>query len=260
MLYLLGYLVAVIAGLLFTWLLGFNIQRIRLGQSRASRSWIWDGTLHQQDMSGTFMRYLLRRQPLTRCWYYPVTCYWHRAAGESAAARCRMSLPFWTAAVIAKRALSELNRICAPALWRLWFAAFAGKKVRLTSYLDANDADIWRLPVPADAGGEGLSRRRPGLPRVNLIATQIARGYSAGVLTMRCPLAMAARTAGETYSVRRCVCTAVTATAQVTTCCSICQHRCCYSPVNLQHRIVLSIRAVYNAARFSTGVSTLVQP
>ena len=73
MLYLLGYLVAVIAGFLFT---AVRIQRprgVRFGQSRASRCLFdLDGTLHQQDMFGTFMRYLLRRQPLNALLVLPL--------------------------------------------------------------------------------------------------------------------------------------------------------------------------------------------
>ncbi len=38
---------------------------VRFGQPRASlSSFDLDGTLHQQDMFGGFLRYLLRRQPL----------------------------------------------------------------------------------------------------------------------------------------------------------------------------------------------------
>ena len=146
MLYLLGYLVAVIAGFLFTGCWDSTTQRSKVWPvTSVALSFDLDGTLHQQDMFGTFMRYLLRRQPLTRCWYYPVTRYWHRAAGEGRAARWPMSLLLWGCTFGHSEArLKQLEQDFAH-----WFrghvAAFPVVQARLTSYLDANDADIWLI-------------------------------------------------------------------------------------------------------------------
>ena len=71
-----------------------------------------------------------------------------------------------------------------------WFrghvTAFPVVQARLTSYLDANDADIWLITGSPQALVEQVYYDTPWLPRVNLIATQITRGYGGWVLTMRC--------------------------------------------------------------------------
>ena len=71
----------------------------------------------------------------------------------------------------------------------LWFrghvAAFPVVQARLTSYLDANDADIWLITGSPQTLVEQVYFDTR-LPRVNLIATQISRGYGGWVLTMRC--------------------------------------------------------------------------
>lgn len=105
-----------------------------------------DGTLHQQDMFGTFMRYLLRRQPLNALLVLPLL----PAIGiallvKGRAARWPMSLLLWGCTFGHSEArLKQLEKEFAH-----WFrghvAAFPVVQARLTSYLDANDADIWLI-------------------------------------------------------------------------------------------------------------------
>ena len=64
--------------------------------------------------------------------------------------------------------------------------AFPVVQARLTSYLDANDADIWLITGSPQSLVEQVYFETPWLPRVNLIATQISRGYGGRVLSMRC--------------------------------------------------------------------------
>ena len=47
-------------------------------------------------------------------------------------------------------------------------------QARLTSYLDANDADIWLITGSPQTLVEQVYFDTPWLPRVNLIATQIS--------------------------------------------------------------------------------------
>lgn len=106
----------------------------------------------------------------------------------------------------------------------LWFrehvTAFPVVQDRLTTYLNANDADIWLITGSPQPLVEQVYFDTPWLPRVNLIATQTGRAYGGWVLTMRC-LGHEKVVQLEKKLARRCGCTAVTATANKTTHCSI---------------------------------------
>ena len=146
-----------------------------------------DGTLHQQDMFGTFMRYLLRRQPLNALLVLPLLPVIGIALlVKGRAARWPMSLLLWGCTFGHSEArLKQLEQDFAH-----WFrghvAAFPVVQARLTSYLDANDADIWLITGSPQTLVEQVYFDTPWLPRVNLIATQISRAYGGWVLTMRC--------------------------------------------------------------------------
>lgn len=70
-----------------------------------------------------------------------------------------------------------------------WFrdnvTAFPLVQERLTTYLLSSDADIWLITGFRSRWLKRFISIRP-LPRVNLIASQIQRGYGGWVLTMRC--------------------------------------------------------------------------
>ncbi len=159
-----------------------------------------DGTLHQQDMFGTFMRYLLRRQPLNALLVLPLLPVIGIALlVKGRAARWPMSLLLWGCTFGHSEArLKQLEQDFAH-----WFrghvAAFPVVQARLTSYLDANDADIWLITGSPQTLVEQVYFDTPWLPRVNLIATQIARGYGGWVLTLRCLGHEKSGAAGETH-------------------------------------------------------------
>lgn len=71
-----------------------------------------------------------------------------------------------------------------------WFrdnvTAFPLVQERLTTYLLSSDADIWLITGSPQPLVEAVYFDTPWLPRVNLIASQIQRGYGGWVLTMRC--------------------------------------------------------------------------
>lgn len=146
-----------------------------------------DGTLHQQDMFGTFMRYLLRRQPLNLLVVAPLL----PVVGlgmviKGRAARWPMSLLLWGCTFgHSETRLRQLVRDFAR-WFRTHVNAFPVVQDRLTSYLDANDADIWLITGSPQPLVEQVYFDTPWLPRVNLIATQIGRAYGGWILTMRC--------------------------------------------------------------------------
>ena len=146
-----------------------------------------DGTLHQQDMFGTFMRYLLWRQPLNLLLVVPLL----PVVGlglliKGRAARWPMSLLLWSI-TFGRSERTLLRREAAFAQWfRHRVTAFPVVQQRLTDYLGSDDADVWLITGSPQPLVEQVYVDTPWLPRVNLIATQISRGYGGWVLTLRC--------------------------------------------------------------------------
>ena len=146
-----------------------------------------DGTLHQQDMFGTFLRYALRHQPLNALLVLPLLPV--IACGlllEGRAARWPMSLLLWGCTFgHSERKLTALQQKFAN-----WFrghvTAFPVVQARLTNYLAASDADIWLITGSPQPLVEQVYFDTPWLPRVNVIASQIERRYGGWVLTLRC--------------------------------------------------------------------------
>ncbi|HDS9360721.1 TPA: acid phosphatase AphA [Enterobacter chengduensis] len=146
-----------------------------------------DGTLHQQDMFGTFIRYLLRRQPLNALLVLPLLPV--IGAGLlilGRAARWPMSLLLWGCTFGHSEArLKELEHDFVQ-WFRGYVTAFPVVQQRLTDYLNANDADIWLITGSPQPLVDRVYFDTTWLPRVNVIATQISRGYGGWVLTLRC--------------------------------------------------------------------------
>src|SRR5690606_62660 len=145
------------------------------------------GTLHQQDMFGTFLRYLLRRQPLNALLVLPLLPIIGGALLiKGRAARWPMSLLLWGCTWGHSEArLKQLEKDFV-AWFRTKVTAFPVVQDRLTNYLAASDADIWLITGSPQPLVEQVYFDTPWLPRVNLIATQTARAYGGWVLTMRC--------------------------------------------------------------------------
>ena len=146
-----------------------------------------DGTLHQQDMFGSFLRYLLRRQPLNALLVLPLLPIIAIALLiKGRAARWPMSLLLWGCTF----GHSEARLQTLQADFVRWFrdnvTAFPLVQERLTTYLLSSDADIWLITGSPQPLVEAVYFDTPWLPRVNLIASQIQRGYGGWVLTMRC--------------------------------------------------------------------------
>ena len=146
-----------------------------------------DGTLHQQDMFGTYMRYLLRQQPLNALLVLPLL----PVIGlglliKGRAARWPMSLLLWGCTFGHSEARLKALEKSFVAWFRTHVTAFPVVQARLTEYLASTDADVWLItgsPMPLV---EQVYVDTPWLPRVNLIASQITRRYGGWVLTLRC--------------------------------------------------------------------------
>ena len=146
-----------------------------------------DGTLHQQDMFGTFMRYLLWRQPLNLLLVVPLL----PVVGlglliKGRAARWPMSLLLWSI-TFGRSERTLLRREAAFAQWfRQRVTAFPVVQQRLTDYLGSDDADVWLVTGSPQPLVEQVYFDSAFLPRVKLIASQMRRGFGGRVLAMRC--------------------------------------------------------------------------
>lgn len=146
-----------------------------------------DGTLHQQDMFGTFLRYVLRHHPLNALLVLPLLPVIGVALlVKGRAARWPMSLLLW--ACTFGHSEGHLKRL--EQKFATWFrgqvTAFPVVQERLTNYLLASDADIWLITGSPQPLVEQVYFDTPWLPRVNIIASQIERRYGGWVLTLRC--------------------------------------------------------------------------
>lgn len=146
-----------------------------------------DGTLHQQDMFGTFMRYLLRHQPLNCLLVVPLL----PVIGiglliKGRAARWPMSLLLWGCTFGHSEARLKALETRFVAWFRTHVTAFPIVQDRLTNYLASTDADVWLITGSPAPLVQQVYVDTPWLPRVNLIASQITRRYGGWVVTMRC--------------------------------------------------------------------------
>ncbi|MBN7122669.1 MULTISPECIES: phosphatidylglycerophosphatase C [Erwinia] len=157
------------------------------GQERRVVFFDLDGTLHQQDMFGTFMRYLLKRQPLNLLLVVPLLPV--IGAGlliKGRAARWPMSLLLWSITF----GHSEESLTAKENAFAQWFrqrvTAFPVVQQRLTDYLNSSDADVWLITGSPQRLVEQVYFDSAFLPKVKLIASQMSRGFGGRVLSMRC--------------------------------------------------------------------------
>ena len=118
-----------------------------------------DGTLHQQDMFGSFLRYLLRHLPLNLLLVVPMgPVILAGLAVSGRAARWPMSLLLWATTFGRREAVLKRLEAEFVGWFRHHVTAFPVVHARLTAYLTSTDADVWLITGSAVAGGAGLSR------------------------------------------------------------------------------------------------------
>ncbi|NDL65720.1 phosphatidylglycerophosphatase C [Acerihabitans arboris] len=146
-----------------------------------------DGTLHQQDMFGCFLRYLLRHLPLNAILLLPVL----PVVGigllvKGRSARWPMSLLLWL--ITFGHSEARLNRLQAGFI--LWFrqrvTGFPVVLARLNDYLASQDAEVWLITGSPEPLVRGVYADALFLPRVKLIGSRMTRLYGGWVLTLRC--------------------------------------------------------------------------
>ena len=146
-----------------------------------------DGTLHQQDMFGTYMRWLLWRQPLNLLLVVPLLPVIGVALlVKGRAARWPMSLLLWAITF----GHSEARLLQREQQFAAWFrqrvTAFPVVQQRLTDYLNSDDADVWLITGSPQTLVEQVYFDSAFLPNVKLIASQMVAARGGRVLAMRC--------------------------------------------------------------------------
>ena len=146
-----------------------------------------DGTLHQQDLFGAFIRYLLRRLPLNALLVLPLLPFIGIAMLiKGRAARWPMSVLLWGCTFGRREA--TLNAL--EASFIIWFRAtvtpFPRVQARLDSYLQHQDADVWLITGSPQTLVERVYADAPWMARVNLIGSQMRRACGGRVLSVRC--------------------------------------------------------------------------
>ena len=146
-----------------------------------------DGTLHQQDMFGTFMRFLLKKMPqnlLLVVPMLPVVGLGMLLCGR--AERWPMSLLLWSITFGHSEARLKALELQFVNWFRTKVVAFPVVQMRLRDYLDNDDAQVWLITGSPENLVQQVYNTSPFLPRVRLVGSRIARRNGGWVLALRC--------------------------------------------------------------------------
>nr|WP_223881681.1 phosphatidylglycerophosphatase C [Affinibrenneria salicis] len=146
-----------------------------------------DGTLHRQDMFGSFLRYLLRHLPLNFILVVPLL----PVIGlglliQGRAARWPMSWLLWAITWGRGERRLRLLEQRFVARFRQRVTPFPQVQQRLESYLTAPDTQVWLITGSPRHLVEQVYHDAPFLGRVRLIGSQIERRGGGWVVTLRC--------------------------------------------------------------------------
>ncbi|MCS3432010.1 phosphatidylglycerophosphatase C [Klebsiella sp. BIGb0407] len=146
-----------------------------------------DGTLHQQDMFGCYLRYLLRHLtgnfPLVII-MLPVVIIGLLLKGCSA--RWPMSLLLWS--MTFGRSEQRLNQLekAFTRQFRRSVTPFPEVQQRLNDYLLDKDTEVWLVTGSPQVLVEQVYSDAPWLPKVKIIGSRMSRAFGGRVLTLRC--------------------------------------------------------------------------
>ncbi|MBS0849061.1 phosphatidylglycerophosphatase C [Citrobacter sp. JGM124] len=157
-------------------------------QNHAQRAVFFDldGTLHQEDLFGRFLRYLLRHLPLNLplviC-LLPVVTFGLMAQGR--ATRWPMSLLLWGMTFgRSERHLQQLEKDFTRQ-FRAYVTPFPLVQQRLHDYL-LDDAEVWLVTGSPLTLVEQVYGDTQWLPQVKTIGSEMSRAFGGRVLTLRC--------------------------------------------------------------------------
>lgn len=146
-----------------------------------------DGTLHQQDMFGRFLRFLLRHNPLNILLVLPLLPVIGIALLiKGSAARWPVSVLLWACTFGHHEARLKAAEARFVRGFRRQVTAFPLVQARLMRYLTDADTDVWLITGSPQSLVRQVYCDTPWLSRVHLIGSQMERRYGGWVLSLRC--------------------------------------------------------------------------
>ncbi|WP_454878586.1 phosphatidylglycerophosphatase C [Serratia inhibens] len=146
-----------------------------------------DGTLHQEDMFGSFLRFLLRHLPLNLLLVVPLLPVVGLAMLlMGRAARWPMSVLLWSITFGRSEARLKALELQFVSYFRDKVTAFPVVQMRLRQYLDVHDAQVWLITGSPERLVEQVYQDSAFLARVRLVGSRIVRRHGGWVLAMRC--------------------------------------------------------------------------
>ncbi|WP_159566879.1 phosphatidylglycerophosphatase C [Budvicia diplopodorum] len=146
-----------------------------------------DGTLHQQDLFGSFLRYLVKRLPINLILVIPLLPL--IALGLLIGGRsCRWPVSLFLWAMTVGQGEARLKRLEARFVenFKRQVVAFPAVQGRLAEYINDENTDVWLLTGSPQRLVEQVYADSFFIKKVNLIGSQVVRAYGGWVITMRC--------------------------------------------------------------------------
>ncbi|MFB5641271.1 phosphatidylglycerophosphatase C [Kluyvera ascorbata] len=146
-----------------------------------------DGTLHQQDLFGAFLRYLLRRLPLNALLVLPLLPIIGAAMlVKGRAARWPVSVLLWACTFCRRETTLKALEASFIVRFRAAVTPFPAVQQRLDSYLQHQDIDVWLITGSPQTLVERAYADARWMTQVNLIGSQMRRAFGGRVLSVRC--------------------------------------------------------------------------
>ncbi|WP_145495757.1 phosphatidylglycerophosphatase C [Yersinia bercovieri] len=146
-----------------------------------------DGTLHQQDMFGSFLRFLLRHLPLNLLLVIPLLPV--IGLGLLVGGRCArwpMSLLLWATTFGRREAKLKDLELRFVQAFRQKITAFPVVVMRLREYLESSDAEVWLITGSPQRLVEQVYHDSTFIHRLRLVGSRMARRNGGWVLPLRC--------------------------------------------------------------------------
>lgn len=162
-------------------------QSQQAGEGRRVVFFDLDGTLHQEDMFGSFLRFLLRHLPLNLLLVVPLLPVVGLALlVMGRAARWPMSVLLWSITFGRSEARLKALEQRFVTYFRNKVTAFPVVQMRLRQYLEAHDAQVWLITGSPERLVEQVYQDSAFLPQIHLVGSRILRRYGGWVLALRC--------------------------------------------------------------------------
>ncbi|QLK60185.1 acid phosphatase AphA [Enterobacteriaceae bacterium Kacie_13] len=146
-----------------------------------------DGTLHQQDMFGSFLRFLLWRMPQNLILVVPLLPLIGLGLFfQGRATRWPMSLLLWAITFGHSEARLKALELQFVNAFRQKVVEFPVVQRRLREYLDSDDTEVWLITGSPENLVKQVYHESLFLPQVKLVGSRIARAKGGWVLPLRC--------------------------------------------------------------------------